>query len=397
MKHWILSAFLGLFLLEVFSLFPYRAPLSLPTEAPNYLSGLINVHSNLSDGSLSIPDLSVLAQQNGHSFVVFSDQDSIEGRRLDLEKNYNGLDAFIELETTTPSGDLLVFFSHTNFANSSAQELSKLSYQRFLGEQPKSSLFVSISHPSHIKKPWSRLDRFPDGMEVVNFDSLFWRKLYSNPVDFLGLALLYPLNPFTTALRVIQPYPKDIATWDSMNSLEAGHFGFLSSQFKRKLYLPEVNISWPTYRELFRMGSNVIFLKEKLSTTFSERKNQIYRAIKSGNLAMIFQSIHPFDGNDFLLKCPQGVYRSGEIFEGDRNQCEFIVKTPASLPYTALIRLFRNGELQKEISSSESEVHIPVSGSGQFRAEIMVRPHTAFWVLLRKWVPYVLYNPIFIS
>ncbi|NBT59652.1 hypothetical protein EBT16_12795, partial [bacterium] len=251
--------------------------------------------------------------------------------------------------------------------------------------------------PSHIKRPWTQLDRFPDGMEVINFDSIFLRKLYSNPLDFLGLSLLYPLNPFITSLRINHPYPKDLANWDNMNSLEPGHFGFLSSQFTQKLRIPQANISWPEYEELFRLGSNIVFLNEPLSQEFSKRKNQIYRSIKAGRLAMVLQSIHSFAGNDFQLKCPNDIYRSGDVFKGDYKGCEFIVRTPESLPYSATIRFLRNGQLVKEITSSESEVHIPATEPGQFRVEILVRPHTAFWILLRKWVPYVIYNPIFIS
>jgi len=398
MKHWILSAFLGLFLFEVFSVLPSRNVNVPATEGmPNFISGLINVRPNASTEAQRIPELARLAKENGHSFVIFADHDSVEGRQLGLEKHYDGVDAFIELDASTPSGDVLVFFSHTQLENSSPKELSKAAYDRFQGNRTTPELFVSVSHPSHNQRPWTQLDRFPDGMEVVNFDSIFWRKLYSNPLDFLGLAFLYPLNPFITSLRGIQPYPKDIASWDNMNSLEPRHFGILSSQFDLKVHLPQLNISWPDYREIFRLGSNIIFLNEPLSTEFNIRKKQLYRLIKEGRLAMVFQAIYPFAGNDFYLKCPQGSFRSGEIFHGDARECEFIVKTPASLPYATKARLFQNGELKKEVLSSESEIHIPVTGGGQYRVEIMVRPHSAFWILLRKWVPYVLYNPIFIS
>jgi hypothetical protein len=397
MKHWILSAFLGIFLFETFSVLPSRTSKPIATDSDYFISGLINVQPNASPESPNIPELAQLAKENGHSFAVFADHDSVEGRLLGLEKTYDGFDAYVETESSTPSGDLLVFFSHTSLENASPKQLSKAAYERFHGTLTTPELFVSVSHPSHNKRPWTQLDRFPDGMEVLNFDSLFWRKLISNPLDFLGLSLLYPLNPFITALRVIQPYPKDIANWDNMNSLEPRHFGILSSQFNLKVHWPKLNISWPTYREIFRLGSNIVFPKEPLSNDFQTRKRQIYRSIKEGRLAMVFQAIHPFVGNDFYLKCPNGLFRSGEIFRGDPAACEFIVKTPENLPYATKIRLLKNGELEKEFLSGNSEVHIPVAGVGQFRIETLVRPHSFFWILLRKWVPYVIYNPIFIT
>jgi hypothetical protein len=251
---------------------------------------LKNEENKISENlKIELDNLKIPYEENGHSFAIFADHDSVEGRRLGLEKNYDGFDAFIEVESSTPSGDLLVFFSPTTLEGASPKELSKAAYERFQGNLSNTELFVSVSHPSHNKRPWTQLDRFPDGMELVNFDSLFWRKLISNPLDFIGLSILYPLNPFITALRLIQPYPKDIACWDNMNTLEPRHFGILSSQFNLKVHWPRLNISWPNYRELFRLGSNIVFPREPLSTEFKTRKKQISKIMKIQHFRLLFQ------------------------------------------------------------------------------------------------------------
>ncbi|MFM8269861.1 MAG: hypothetical protein ACKN9V_06690, partial [Pseudomonadota bacterium] len=64
MKHWILSAFLVLFLIEVFSVFPTRKLPEAPSNEPSFITGLINVHTHLSDGSEGIENLSALARES---------------------------------------------------------------------------------------------------------------------------------------------------------------------------------------------------------------------------------------------------------------------------------------------------------------------------------------------
>jgi len=397
MKHWTLTLFLLVCFLEFFSLFPSR-PVPLEVKLPSSpwrVSGLINVHSEISDGTESIPKLASLAKEVGHSFVVFADQDTTSGRRLGLERNYNGVDAFIEIENSTPSGELLTFFSHTNLFNASAKDLERLAYDHYLGARTTRDLFVSIVHPSHVKRPWKQLERFPDGIEIINFDSLFWRRLTSNPFDFLGIAAIYPFNPFISALRFVEPYHKDVFTWDNMNSLGTKHFGFLSSQFSKKIPQILEDHSWPTYREIFSAGSNIVFLKEPLRDTLELRKKQIYDAIRNSQLAMVFQMIHPFEENDWSLECPQGSFRSGEETQGDLRDCEWVIHRPKNLPYAAKANLFKNSEFLQEVPLTHETTRIPFQGPGTYRAEIQVRPHSRFWLLMRKWIPYVLYNPIF--
>ena len=398
MKHWVLSIFLLFFVVEVFSIFPKRrGTQTAQPPSTSFVTGLINVHTQLSDGSGSISELSQLAESLGHSFVVFSDQDSLEGKQLGLEKRYGAVDAFIEIETKTPSGDLLLFFSHTPWEGLKPLELSRLGYDLFLGNKKGSGAFVSISHPSHIKKPWTQLELFPDGIELFNFDSLFIRKLYTQPLEFLGLALLYPLNPFVASLRLIQPYQRDFTMWDNMNTLGSQHFGIWSSHFTEKLHLDFLNLHWPRAKDIFSLASNVVFLKGPLADTFEKRKKQIYQSIREGRLAISFDALHPFSGNDLTIRCGDLEFKTGDVISQNPSSCVVYVKLPPDLQYSSKVRLLRNGEIVKEVVSTEKEILFPLKETGSYRAEIWLRPHSFFWILLRKWVPYVVYNPFRLS
>jgi len=405
LKHWMFSLFLFLFVVEVFSVLPYRVGSQAPnasefTTPPSihYLSGLFNVQNSFSGSSLPLDRLAELASDKGMDFVIFGEPvNSTLWSSRETAKRFKDTDIFMELADKTQAGNLFVFFSHTPFSGSSLSEVLKAGYQKATGESPQSPLFVSVSHPTHPKTPWGKLDQFPDGIELVNYDSAFWRRLYSNPLDFLGITLIYPLNPFLSSLRFVQPFSKDLSYWDNMNSLEKPRFGLFSSQFKPHLNIPYFDFSWPTLSDLFGFASNVVFLNSPPSSNYDQRKRQIYSSIREGRLAIAYHSIYPFQGNEFHIRCGSQILRSGDSAPFEKN-CEALIQIPESFPYRAEVKLFRNGILYAENQlDSSGKVRFPITERGPYRAEIWARPHTLFWVLLRKWVPYVIYNPVFIK
>jgi hypothetical protein len=182
-----------------------------------------------------------------------------------------------------------------------------------------------------------------------------------------------------------------------MNSLEKSRFGLFSSQFKPHLNIPYFDFSWPTLSDLFGFASNVVFLNSPPSSNYDQRKRQIYSSIREGRLAIAYHSIYPFQGNEFHIRCGSQILRSGDSAPFEKN-CEALIQIPESFPYRAEVKLFRNGILYAENQlDSSGKVRFPITERGPYRAEIWARPHTLFWVLLRKWVPYVIYNPVFIK
>lgn len=404
LKHWMFSLFLFLFVIEVFSVLPYRGDPEINTTSEpspssfNHVSGLFNVQHSFSTGPSQLTRMAELAANREMDFVIFGEPvNSPLWTSSDSAKRFGDTDIYIELADKTRAGNLFVFFSHTSYSKLPPREVLRAGYQRAIGESPQSPLFVSVSHPTHPRHPWAKLDQFPDGIELVNYDSALWRRLYSNPLDFFGITLLYPLNPFLASLRFVQPFTKDLSYWDNMNSLEKPRFGLFSSQFKPHLNISFLDFSWPSLSDLFGLASNVIFLDSPLSSTYEGRKRQIYNGIRQGRLAIAYHSIHPFQGNDFHIRCGGQTLRSGDTASFDKT-CEALIQIPKSFPYRVQVKLFRNGILyaEKQIGSS-GNVRFPLKERGPYRAEIWARPHTLFWVLLRKWVPYIIYNPVFIK
>ncbi|MBI1861804.1 MAG: hypothetical protein HYR96_12890 [Deltaproteobacteria bacterium] len=382
-----------LFIVEIFSVRP-RSQMATPAEETT-LRGAIHVHSTFSDGGGTPDEIAEGARRAGLDFVVLTDHNNSQARK-GFERRYNTLDLFVEMEASTPGGHALSFFSHTEDRTLSDPRVVDQTYEHFIGQPSPKDLFIVVAHPSNVKNPWTQLDRYPEGIEIANFDSFWQRQASESLLDFCTTVLTFPLNNYLGALRFLQFYEKDLSSWDSMNMIVPGHFGILGHDTHSKFKLTQTAVfRWPDYEQTFRMASNVVFLKEKPDADFEKRRRQIYSALRSGSMAVTFQILGPFDGNDWTLTCGHKTFRSGDQADLSPN-CHFQAVAPVHFPYPVRFKLIHDGKVVHDSSSEESVRRIPVSGPGVYRLEVYAKVRSLFHLLLSHDVPYVFYNPIYV-
>lgn len=364
-----------------------------PPAIPFTASGVLHVHTPKGLRTDAFEWLKSPAKNAKLDFVVAAnraDESLQEGR-------FGDVDFFVEDEVSLPSGELLVVHSHGPLSRLKGEALKKLALDEFEGRANPQDFFSIISHPSHVKTPWTRFDRYTAGLEILNFDSQWVRQLYDAPVSFLGSLVALPFNPFLGALKLLQPHSKDLASWDTMNAVGPGHFGVVSHDLDFDLQIVEGSpFHESLYEKSFKTAQNVLFLSTPLADELGARKKQIYRALREGRSALVFTVLSPFSGNDWTLDCDGARFRSGDVTTLGRS-CTFVVKTSHALPYPQVYKLYKNGELANEIFSNGGETRIPVPGRGTYRLEVWARTRSLFHVALANDTPYILYNPIFIN
>lgn len=396
MKRYVWTFIILFAFIEVYSVRPH-APTELDPAAPgikHFLSGAVHVYSPASDGGSDIPEIAEEAKRAGLEFVVVTDINSATARPQ--EGRYNGVDVFVEMEVTTAAGRMLTFYSHTPLAKESDAHVAQLAWQHMQGKAEVPGLFNVIAHPSHPRYPWNALDRIPEGVEVFNFDS-FWRKTWDHSAIRMLLTLFtYPLSNFLAANRFVQDDRQDLTAWDAMNAITPGRFGILAEHSRNKVRVTrDVGFRWPRHEQAFKVGSNVLFFEPPLAQDFAQRKKQIYELIRSGRSAMAFPFLHSFPGNDWKLECPEGTYRSGDQVT-PQGKCEFVLHLPEDLDYPSVLRLWKSGELYKEVTTIDPVSRFPLAGPGVYRLEVWLSVQTLFRLLLSGEVPYLFYNPIYV-
>lgn len=402
MKHYYFwTLFILGFAIEIFSILPFQSSNEIGVSgSSDFVKGIIHVHSNFSDGGSSPDRIAEAANQAGLDFVVLTDHNTQDARKQGFEKKYGNTDFFVEMEASTSAGHTINFFSQNETLRESGnQTIAQASYRQILETQSYPNMFVSIAHPSNIKNPWSRLDHFAEGFEVVNFDSSWQRQLSDSPLRFFLTALIYPFNEYLSALRFLEIYPKDFNVWDEMTSRGPGHFAYLAHDTHSKVKLNnQYSLAWPDYLMTFKLASNILFLKEPKAADFEKRKQQYYLSLKEGRSAIVYQSVFPFNGNSWNIQCGEKKWGPGDVVR-DVTGCEAWVQTPIT-PFIKVIRLVKNGEQTHEVlvdKSSKEPLRLPLSGAGTYRVEVWAKLHSALRLALNRPVPYIFYNPIYLQ
>ncbi|MBI4406277.1 MAG: hypothetical protein HY537_19115 [Deltaproteobacteria bacterium] len=398
MKPYIGLILFGLLLFETFRLLPPQ----IPTPPLNPVSdvypriGSVHLHTTFSDGGGDVEEVARSAAQSGMDFIVLTDHNVSTARQVGKEKNMGTVDVFAEMEASTPAGHLVIFYSHTSAVSLPDERVRELAFQHFLGSQTVPGIFVVTAHPSNVKNPWSRLDRFPDGTEVINLDSVWQRQAYESLAGFSLTTLIYPFNNYLGALRFLQIYPKDFESWDAMNVVKPGHFGILAHDSHSKVKLRDnMEFRWPSYTKTFRLAANAILLKEPPAADFHQRKVQLYTAIREGRIALFFPVLHPFRGNDWSLECKTARHRSGDHVVLDP-QCSFTLRVPEKFPYPLRARVIKDGKVIFETAASPL-TRFPLQGPGIYRVELWSQMSTPMHLWLSREVPYLFYNPIYVK
>ena len=398
---WTIAIFLVV--IELFSVLPPKNENfnnERDFERQDIARGVIHVHSVFSDGGGSPRDIADAASEAGLDFVVLTDHNTDEARKKGFEKNYGKTDLFVEMESSTPVGHAISFFSESSsLKNMTGEKIVSATYQQFLNNERYSGLFSAIAHPSNVKMPWGRLDQFPEGLEVVNFDSSWRRQLSDSPLQFLVTIGIYPFNAFLSAVRFFEIYPKDFAAWDEMTSRGPGHFAYLAHDTHSKVKInPSQFFRWPDYLETFKLASNVLFLSGPKAQDFESRKIQYYKSLREGRVAIHYHSVYPFLSNRWEMRCDGQEYGPGDVISVSK-KCEAIVHTPKT-PFDKAVRVIKNGEVVKEwllpAESTASET-LPLVSPGSYRIEVWAKLHTALRLALSEPVPYVFYSHIYLQ
>lgn len=399
-KHAFYSFLLSLFLLaclaELYSLFPPSRVNSKKGSRFAYREGVIHVHSTYSNGAGSLVDIGRAASEVGLDFVIVTDHDTLKGRRLEGEKSYGQADLFIESEITTPAGHLLCFLPprETNLPSDGA--LKDRCWKHYLGAETTPEMFTITAHPNHPRFPWTKLETFAQGTEALNLDVL-WRAHWEDSVlSSLFTAAIYPFQNYVGVLRMLDFPEKDRKSWDTMNTLSTGRFGIFAQDAHAVVKLHDrFSLHWPSYRETFLMGTNVVF-GEETSPDILTRKKSLYDGLRQGKSAMLFRAVGDFAGNDWTVECGAEKGRSGSRLHFAGSGCNATVEIPSDFPFDTVLRLYRNGDLVTEKTDATRSVSFPLDKPGTYRVEVWSRSRTRLGIFLSGTVPYVIYNPIYV-
>ena len=186
-----------LLLAEIYSVLPPRSD-SFSLKPQNYVIGGTHIYSNLSEGSGTVSEIAEAAEEAGYDFIVITDTNTTEARRLGFEKRQGKVDVFVEMEVTFAAGHALWFTSLSSLKDKSDKELSALAWQHYLGNRSDNKAFFCRSP--------SQSPRNTPGLDWRNFPTALKPSVWTRGFEGSGRNRLLRFLPrFLFTLSIITP------------------------------------------------------------------------------------------------------------------------------------------------------------------------------------------------
>jgi hypothetical protein len=356
--------------------------------------GEMNVRSNLSVGSSSVPEIISEAKAAGLDFLILTDTNQMQS--IDLFSSYHGnLLVFQEGEYSYLDSRIL-FLSYDR--QPSFPDLA--SSQVFLadliskGANEKKEGLVVLAAPFSPNEKW--VGDYPSGLngvEVLNPKVISDKAWIRSKTTVLWSLLMYPFNSRYSFLRLFREPSEEMALWNTLSQLRptSGYSGADASA--RAFPFADYLIKFPSYRMSLEIASNHVLMNSELTGNFAKDKQKIYGAFKAGNFYTSLDLLGNPKGFMALLKHKDKEHLMGTSIDFAKGMTIW-----ARLPHRPRgffeIAMLRNGE--RVATSNETEISYDLKEPGVYR--LVVRVAASLPIPDgKKWIGWIYTNPFYVN
>jgi hypothetical protein len=371
------------------ALLPPAALLATTGNVPRtwpVVRGAYHVHSQRSDGTGTLDEISAAAARAGLQFVIVTDHG--DGTRPPEPPAYrSGVLCIDAVEISTQYGHYV------------AMDLPQTPYR--LAGHPRDVIedvrrfggFGFAAHPDSPKAAlqWDAWTAPFDGIEWLNADSE-WRDEFWGSLG--GVLLTYAIRPVETLGGLLDRPTNVLTQWDRLAATRrvaaiAGADAHARLGFRQAAdpYEDRVLARLPSYEVSFRAFSNHVILSNALSGEPLTDAALITAAVRDGR---IFTSIDSFAAlGAFEAKALTGntVARPGEYLQVQRAAA---IEAAIAAPAGTTLAVLRNGQMLYETRAAALRIDVGAE-PGAYRIEARLPSQSA------SSVPWVLTNPIYIG
>lgn len=401
MKTLIFSTFFLLsyitygFYISQFDVGATRSDLEVKSDSPFHdYKGLINIHTQKSLGSGTVPLINEEAKVAGADFVMYTDfnifnnapiPDAYDGRLLVLSANkYSYLDS------------RLIFYSpseqHLGYSLGEAQT----ALADLISQDPtlRSDSLVVLAHPFLKSFEWS--GEWPegfDGIEILNTKSMATKAWNYSKASSIWSLFIYPFNPQLALFRLFLEPSEELGLLDQL-SLKKKIFAFAGSEASaRAIPWAGYLIRFPSYHKTFELLSQHVLLEGELTGNLQQDKTKIFDALKKGQFYICLDLLGDPRGFYTYIGNGKDIYPMGSTVKWNKN---LIIK--AKLPEKPKaffeIVVLKNGQKYKTVNKSELEV--PLDGPGVYRVQVRIAQRFPL-PDATKWITWIYGNPYYVS
>lgn len=364
----VIALALGLYLARVAWWRPLALSGSPIDDGYARVSGVVHVHTTLSDGGGTPDEVIAAASRSGLRFVGISDHNIVDA--IGWQGYHDGLLVLAGSEITTTAGHLLAlglerdpdyrFSRDPDDAMRDVHELGGVAFAAHALSPREDLRWTGWSVPG----PWN--------LEIINGDSE-WRRAGAR---LSTTAALYQLNAPYALLRLLSLPEATLSRWDGLLRQRdvVGIYG--SDAHSRVPVTAQTVMRFPSYEAVFSLARNHLLLDEPLSGDAVADRATVLDALRRGRFYIGLDGLAPADGFSFVVQSRAG--RRWTMGDGVRPRPGLRARAGGRIPAGATVRLLRDGEV---IAEAPGGIDLPLPGTGVYRVEVTVNGWQAPWVI----------------
>ena len=345
-------------------------PLDLVGEAPEapsvVASGVVHVHTSLSDGSAEPAAVIAAAQELGLDFLILTDHNHVDGKAL--EGYHGNLLVLVGTEISTNDGHLLGLGVRRPTFHFSGDGLDALDDVSHLGG------FAFAAHPTNPREDvrwqgWERPGKW--GIELLNGDAA-WRSAGS--WQLLRAAFDYTANPRLGLLEALAGVTPATDEWDDLLS-ERDVPGIAGPDAHGAIRLGDWRLPAPSYATQLGVLLNHVSIDRPLSHDAESDAATVLRGLARGRSHVGVDALASAAGFFFRMETADQSFHMGDTV-APAPGLEAIAS--GRLPEGSTLRLLKDGRV---LAENAREIRRGIETEGVYRVEVHVPQLLAPWVI----------------
>ncbi len=340
-------------------------------EGPQYrASGVVHVHTNLSDGRGTPAEVIAAGRRAAVDFMVITDHNRVDPAEFDRVTRPGDPLVIVGSEVSTEAGHILAIGIRAPTFRFSGTLREALDDVRHLGG------CAFAAHPTSPRGE-TRFSREDDpgnfGVEVVNGDTA-WRE--ASPFDLALAAWTYPVNPQFALSRTLDRFESELALWDRILSRRFAPAIGGTDAHGRIPITRTSSLPLPSYEALFGLVRTVAHLEAPLSSNRATARDQVTRALCAGSSVVAIPSLADPSGFSFVARTG-----NGEAI-GPGSTVRFgpglALLAGGAVPKGTTLRLIESGQT---VATATETLKFEPTRPGVFRVEAYAPGASTPWIL----------------
>ncbi len=319
--------------------------------------GALHIHSTYSDGTGTISEIAIAAEEAGLDYIIITDHNTLRGKQEGYEGFYNKVAVLIgtEINDKENKNHYLAFGINETYS-------TRLPAKEYVKKIKEAGGIGFLAHPFEKRNSMKEHPPYPwVDWSITDFNGI---EIWNHMSEWMeGLTEENKYNYFIHPLRSINgPNKESLEKWDELaKERKVVGIGGVDAHAHKINLLGFFEVEVFPYKVLFKSIRTHILSDKKLNyeaENFDFTKQVIYKALAYGRC--FISNYYHGDARGFKFFAEDGskTYQMGDIIK-IKNKVKLRVLTPAD---SSTIKLIYNGKTIDEINNVDADFVVDMKG-----------------------------------